>query len=222
MIHGMSPYHRTFPRAFLILMAGLFIHRLPLLAETKNTRGAEKTAHLELTVRVYGASIASPRTLGWAEKEAARMLREVHLNLIWVNCRTPMPTQLCFSKESETELTVRIVSKTLPGVSSRALGVTSWPERPSGTGAAFIFYDRILAARTHSCILPVILGRTLAHEIMHLLLPAEPHTHSGLMRGQWNSQDLERISAKRLGFSEDLIGLVHASVLQRMLGAKVH
>ena len=73
-----------------------------------------------------------------------------------------------------------------------------------------------MALRTFSNILPDILGRVLAHELLHLLVPAEVHMDTGLMTAQWNSAYLERPNSNRLGLSEHLIKQVQASVRQRM------
>jgi hypothetical protein len=102
----------------------------------------------------------------------------------------------------------------LPQASARALGI-------SGSSAeyatAFIFCDRILALRTHTHLLPAMLGRVLAHEIRHLLLPQANHTGFGLMRSQWNADDLLFTSVACLGLSGRSVQLMHREVLRRMV-----
>jgi hypothetical protein len=41
----------------------------------------------------------------------------------------------------------------------------------------------------------------MAHEIGHLLLPSGSHSSRGLMRGDWNLEDLRQVDRRRLKFS---------------------
>ena len=53
--------------------------------------------------------------------------------------------------------------------------------RPAGR--AFVFFDRLLdVAASKPIDTGVVLGRIMAHELGHLLLPPGPHAHVGLMR----------------------------------------
>jgi hypothetical protein len=215
MIQCMPPSQRKFHSAFLILAGGLFVHQL-LPAKTRHIPGAGNAVPLELTVHIYSLSEVSTWTLTAAETEAARMLRQVHLNLKWVNCRPPMPAGPCFSPESATDLVVRIVPKAWPRANSRMVGMAS----SSGNPAVFLFYDRIVSLRTYTNALPDILGRVLAHELVHLLLPAESHANTGLMSAHWSYSYLERRNARGLELSERLVEEVQANVRQRMAAVK--
>lgn len=118
-----------------------------------------------------------------AEVETSRLLRDVPVAMDWLNCAPP---GICSEPERPSELTVRIVEKAMPSATSSALGTAAWSEKEGG---AFIFYDQAMALRTHSRPLMHILGRVMAHEIMHLLLPEDEHTDMGLMRGLWYVDD---------------------------------
>lgn len=49
---------------------------------------------------------------------------------------------------------------------------------------AFVFYDRLLGVAGRQPIdTAVVLGRIMAHELGHLLLPPGPHARFGVMRG---------------------------------------
>ena len=138
---------------------------------------------LRLTVRVYAFPGLSPKLLTSTEAEAARLLRQMHLHLVWVNC-----TLDCAEPEAPDELSVRVVERPIPEATASALGMAAWSGHEGG--GAFVFYDRALSLRTHSKLLGEILGRIMAHEIMHLLRPEEPHSDVGLMRSQWAADDL--------------------------------
>jgi hypothetical protein len=81
---------------------------------------------------------------------------------------------------------------------------------------AFIFYDRILALRSHTRMLSPMIGRVLAHEITHLLIPEEKHTNAGLMRGQWSMEDLSLTSAACRGLSARAIQRMRGEALRKM------
>ena len=172
---------------------------------------------LELTVRIYSRS--EDITLGdeRGRNRSGAHLRRVHLNLKWVNCRPPMPAGSCFSPESATDLTVRILPKALPQANRRVVGIASGT---ASSGAVLLFYDRVVSLRTFANTLPEILGRVLAHELLHLLLPMESHVDTGLMSAHWSYAYLERRNAHSLESSEHMIEQVRANVRQRMAAAE--
>ena len=56
---------------------------------------------------------------------------------------------------------------------------------PDNSGRVYIFNDRIAdLARTRDRSLRLVLGRVVAHEVGHLLLPGKGHSRSGIMRGK--------------------------------------
>jgi hypothetical protein len=120
----------------------------------------------------------------------------------------------CMSPQLPTDLIVRILPKALPNASGSALGITDSSDRDD---AAFIFYDRIVALRTHTTFLPAVLGRVIAHEIIHLLLPEQEHSELGLMRGQWALEDLRLTSSTCLGLPRKSVQLMEKEALRRVL-----
>ena len=47
-----------------------------------------------------------------------------------------------------------------------------------------------------------ILGHAVAHEIGHLLMGTNSHSSRGLMRGNWNVDELRAMAERQLLFSE--------------------
>lgn len=175
---------------------------------------------LPLTVRIYGLPRPSSWVLASAESEAARMLSEAHVDIKWLDCRSPgLRPSVCSSPVSSVELSVRLLSQGLPEVPRTVLGVAI---SAADGGGALIFYDRVLALRADSRPLPAILGRVLAHELIHLLLPLEGHASLGLMRGHWNVEDLSVTSAKCLGLSARSVDLIRREVTRRALSARTN
>ncbi|PYV32761.1 MAG: hypothetical protein DMG22_12175 [Acidobacteria bacterium] len=69
-----------------------------------------------------------------------------------------------------------------------ALGFT--PECDAvGTCTTSIFHDRVISmAEGANATLAVLLGRAMAHEIGHLLLGANSHSRTGIMRASWSGE----------------------------------
>lgn len=170
----------------------------------------------ELKIRVYGFPGLSASVLGGAYKEATRMLESVAIQLTWVDCTARTLTPSCAAPQLPTDLTLRIIPEPLPPASTRALGMTA---STGDSAAAFIFYDRVVAQRTHTRLLPAILGRVMAHEITHILLPDQDHSELGLMRGQWSPDDLRSTSGACLGLPVRSVALMRSEALRRVLVA---
>src|SRR5690242_8152099 len=118
-----------------------------------------------LNVFVYSFAGLSPWVLEGAESEAARMLRPVGVALVWVNCTSQVLSAGCMSSHSPADLIVRFLPKALPQATTAALGIA---DSSDDYAAGFIFYDRMLALRTQTRLLAPMLGRVMAHEIIHL------------------------------------------------------
>jgi hypothetical protein len=171
----------------------------------------------ELKIRVYGFPGLSAWVVREADAEATRMLRSASVELKWVDCASPVLSASCTSPELPTDLSVRILATALRQASANALGFAT----SSGDySSAFIFYDRVVAQRTHTRLLPTILGRVMAHEICHLLLPYRDHSVLGLMRGEWTADDLRITSSACLGLPAGSVQFIQKEALRRVLSAQ--
>ena len=65
---------------------------------------------------------------------------------------------------------------------------------PQGGGRiAYVLFDRVTrVAKAARSDVTEVLGRVMAHEIGHLMLPDGSHSGSGLMRADWNIKELRR------------------------------
>jgi hypothetical protein len=207
MIRGMAC-----PQMALVAALTLW-HSLPPMAVGNVQSLLALQSNPILKVFVYRCPELSSSVIQGAETEAARILRPVRIELNWIDCSTRMQSVSCRSTQAPTDLIIRFLPKALPQASPRALGIAG---SSADYATAFIFYDRILARRTHTQLLPVILGRVLAHEITHLLLPQEDHTGFGLMRGQWSVDDLRITSSACQGLSSRSVQFMHREALRRL------
>jgi len=173
----------------------------------------------EVTVQVYNWAHVAPETLAAAEAEGTRIFREAGVGILWLNC----PLSPSEAKESPIcaepcpwgRLVVRIVSDVPSGFGKTSLGFAF-----SDTGIyASVFYRRVdefakEGIATHS----QILGHATAHEIGHLLLDLRGHATFGIMRGQWNVQDLRSASMGALLFSSRESAVIRDAATRRMRG----
>lgn len=170
----------------------------------------------ELTIRVYGFPGLPASVLREGYAEAARVLRPSRIQLKWIDCMSQVASSACRSPQLPTDLTVRVIARALPEASSGALGMAAWSDDEAG---AFIFYDRVLALRTHTRLLSSILGCVIAHEVTHILLPDEGHSSYGLMRGRWAPDDLQFASSPVLRLSAQSVQFMQREALRRVLKA---
>jgi hypothetical protein len=200
----------------MVWLAGFPSGPAALIAATA-THSLVNQSTPELKIRVYGFPGLSAWVLRQAYTEAARMLRSVFIELKWVDCTSLVLSASCTSPELPTDLSVRLLAKALPQASASALGFAT---SSSDYASAFIFYDRVVALRTHTRLLPTILGRVMAHEISHLLLPQGDHSDLGLMRGEWTADDLRITSSACLGLPMRSVQFMQKEALRRVLSAR--
>lgn len=202
---------RLLATAFFTVFA---LKPLPSLATTPKTQSQDNEASPHLKIWVYSSvKRLSPGTLAEAEEEANRLLSTTHVALDWVNCPRPSSQALCAAPEEPRDLILRVVLNAFPGVKANALGMTMWS--PLG-GSAVLFYDHVVPRRTQRIFAYQVLGRAIAHEIVHLLLPAASHADLGLMRAVWNIDDLEPEHLGRLALSKQSVELIRGEVLRRI------
>jgi hypothetical protein len=209
MLNGMlSRYGSKFAALCVILPAG------SLTAGTTAGFSQAGQSIPELNIRVYGFPGLSAGVLRGAYFEASRMLRRVSIGLRWVDCTAAALSIDCTTPDLPSVLPVHVLAKAFPSASPGALGLAAWSD---DEGAAFLFYDRVVARRSQTAGLGSILGRVMAHEIAHLLLPQQPHSEIGLMRGQWSADDLRNSSFACLRLPEGSVFLMQKEARRRVL-----
>ena len=110
------------------------------------------------------------------------------VDVVWKVCG---PAE-CNVPPTPAERLVRLVRAPEGGSrDTRCLG-DALIDAQKGTGVlATVYIDRVLDLARHLDINhPTLLGRTIAHEIGHLLLATNTHSTSGLMRELWSPDEL--------------------------------
>lgn len=60
-----------------------------------------------------------------------------------------------------------------------------------------------------------ILGHAIAHEIGHLLLHTDQHSHNGIMKAKWNRKDVRGMTEGQLTFGSPEVAQIQAEVVRR-------
>ncbi len=154
-----------------IVALGLF----PALAASRVGTPAPR-----LTIGIYNQSAASEQMVKGAMRKAQLVLQDVSVDFTWVDCTAQTCSKTLVSRGGF--LMVRIVARGIR--SGDVLGITSFSY---GGASASVFYDRALELQACKVTIPEILGIGIAHEIVHILLPDEPHEQDGLMRPSWSA-----------------------------------
>jgi hypothetical protein len=155
-----------------------------------------------LAVRTYNAFGVAPDDVRMARAEAATILGEAGIRVVWVDCwfRNHAPADApagCAQPLGGTDVVLRLQSAT-----------TS--ERPTFAKFASMGFSLVGSSGERaylSSVFPVVvqsvargaavderrlLGWAIAHEIGHLLLNTPEHSTAGLMRADWSRKELQR------------------------------
>lgn len=208
--------YRANGRSTAVLAIKLFTFSIVGTASLAANLSPESLVNPQLRVRVYSFAGLSPGLLASAEIEADRFLGDVRVNFGWVDCTSSKASAVCTVDLTPRDLVVRVVTKALPQATTDALGIAG---SSNGEASAFLFYDRMLVLRTHARPLQFIVGRVLAHEIVHMLLPAQRHSELGLMRALWSADDLRPQSFACVGLPITSALLIEREALRRVASA---
>jgi hypothetical protein len=160
----------------------------------------------ELTVRVYETVAISPSELESARTEAKAVFDDAGVALRWRTCAAvdgaaeSFPN--CDDPIGPTEVIVRILDAA-PRTPPSALGDSLITVDHRDGSLATVYADRVeLTARSARIPVGVLLGRTIAHEIGHLILGTTEHPAKGLMRANWSGEELLQNRAPDWVFSK--------------------
>ena len=147
-----------------------------------------------ITVRVYDSSRHRDADLERALAVATPILTAAGIDVSWVICAPREAQRRCATPLQSREFTVRMVRGVMPSAGSRPvpLGDAHIDERAGGV-LATVYVDRVQQLAGESRIDGAsLLGRTIAHELGHLLLASRVHSKYGLMRSQWSREEVSR------------------------------
>lgn len=142
----------------------------------------------------YGVPLSELRT---AYRTVQTMLANVAITTVWRNCRivgrrSADEADPCTDRVGVNELIIRVVGGNRSELEAGApLGYSAIDGRLRNGTLATIFADRVRAVANALYIdRGTLFGRTVAHEVGHLLLGENRHDSSGLMRAYWSGHVL--------------------------------
>jgi len=184
---------------------------------------------LTITLRVYNYAHIPPALLSHAEDEATTIFRQAGVEAAWVDCplsgaeldRFPA----CQQPMGGADFALRILSAAMTErapAGGEALGFAlPCPEDLAGCYAE-VFYQRISDWASGAEISAYqLLGHAMAHEVGHLLLGPNSHSRDGIMRPQWNPDDLRVIARASLRFTPEQTERLRAACLGRIQRAGI-
>lgn len=123
-----------------------------------------------------------PQDLARAKTEVQRVFHAIGVQIAWAERRLPVTVGGSRSAEGPSrQLSVTLANNLeLParGATGCALGLAA-----AALASAWVFYNRIVdTSRARPIDVTIVLGRVIAHEIGHLLLPPDSHSNYGIMR----------------------------------------
>jgi hypothetical protein len=146
---------------------------------------APRAAAPRVIVRAYNKFGVAPGELATALATARAILGGAAIDLVWRECGP------CDDRPGPRELIVRIVAAT-PQAEPESLGYSLVDVRQRSGSLATIYASRVESMAALAHFDPgVLLGRTMAHELAHLLIGTTEHSTHGLMRARWNACELE-------------------------------
>jgi hypothetical protein len=150
-------------------------------------------SELPLSVLLYNYSAATPEVLRRAEQAATTIFTQSGVNIAWVDCpiqKIPTAQLECYEEPAPGQIRLRILGRSSShGFRDSIFGFSIAPV------FATIYYDAAvrLTQTTHTgdIDLAIVLGCLATHEIGHLLLGANRHSASGIMKAQWGVRQIQ-------------------------------
>ena len=155
---------------------GVLIVMVATVGASSSAAAAVDVADASVIIRTYDGTALPAEDRASATATATTILRAAGLNVTWRACETASVRSAgnpCVAPLGVNELALRFV--TLPPKRSQkgavALGDSHVDTQARGGSLATVYVDRV-AGLAHMCRIDVrtLLGRTIAHEIGHLLL----------------------------------------------------
>jgi hypothetical protein len=185
-------------------------------ADASDTRGG----HISLVVRTY-TEPASAANLPKARRTASDTLATAGIQVVWLECALPSDATApaaCTQPLRWNELVIRIRSagRVDGGPDVATLGFAFVDTEAGGGSLATVYADRVcMMAQDAGIDAAELLGRTMAHEVGHLLLGTNQHARAGLMRASWSAADLRRNRAAQWVF-----GVREGEVMRKAIAAR--
>ena len=156
-----------------------------------------------VVVRVYDLVGIADADRQAALVVAQELLAEANTHVVFRNCGADEPYDPCDTALGPDERMVRIINspaQARPGTRVPLGNAVVDPATNTGV-LATVYADRVEQRAAGQMEHSLLLGRTIAHELGHLVLGFAAHSKSGLMREVWTDEELRRNHALDWAFS---------------------
>jgi hypothetical protein len=161
-----------------------------------------------------------------AHEAAASILRTAGIRIAWLDCSVPAAeldaaALRCGAELGPLDVVARIATSN-ERTPRGSLGDSIVDvERKEGSFAT-VYADRIQLLASAAATAPgALLGRTLAHELGHLLLGVAEHSNGGLMRAYWSADQLRHARSSDWVFSRAERATMFEQLAKRASRARV-
>ena len=200
----------------------------------KTVTASSPEASLTLTIHVYNYAAVDDKTLAQAEQVVIGIFRKAGVEILWIsenNQSSPVHHGAFTLSHIQLSILPNLMAAGL-NLPDKVMGVAPGTER--NRQLIYVFYDRVEAlsqkldtarreaARNRFASFPIypvatpqILGHAIAHELGHVLLNIETHSKTGIMRGDWNTKDMQDASSGFLIFTSQQAEIIRKEVTRR-------
>jgi len=170
-----------------------------------------------VTIRVENEAQVDERIVREAQKEAVAILARAGVKLIWADCGRGgsdwESREACKHFTGPNEFWMQITMDRPHWSPKETLGFS---DLAHGDGSGGVYYPAVLAlVRDMRAEAPQLLAAAMVHEVGHLILGANAHTHAGVMCGNWSQEQYKLISAGRLDFAPGQPKMLQTEVKRR-------
>lgn len=159
-----------------------------------------------MTISVYNDANVPPDAMASAETTAGRIFRLAGLEVRWILCTPsadPAPkAAACSEAAFPRHLHVRVLMRSR-NLTRSTLGVSYLSADGTGCYTDIFFAPITDLHSTSGQETGPILGHVIAHEIAHLLLGTNSHSEGGIMRAQWQREELLGANKGELLFTKE-------------------
>jgi hypothetical protein len=148
-----------------------------------------------LLVRVYDGVGVDDAVRKRAFAQAGDIMARAEIEVAWMPCPRGIRRATCDQPTTAGEIVVRLVRASAQADLERpgALGYSLVDSSTRQGTLATVFTDRIDRLAVHGkADAGALLGRAIAHELGHLILGTNEHSHTGLMRELWTADEIRR------------------------------
>jgi hypothetical protein len=181
-----------------------------------------------ITVHVFNSARISRDELIQAEREAATILAQAGVSVVWTDCpvlpgNNPADRPCSgFYDSSDMFLDIQpwsMVNRL--GLEQTMLGACTATADGRRHTQALVSHGRVeFLAFQWDIDSGLVLGAAVAHEIGHLLLRQTTHSRVGIMRSDFSKEDFRNFNWRHLRFTNEQAQAMQAEVIARFSGSK--